>query len=123
MDFGNAPFHFLEQKMFGFGSKKKKATKKPAAKGKGKDKDKAKPKKVVKVVKVVKKGAKQAETAGPQQEQKKNKTLMDVMMEKAQNDPESLASITRAMLLEEQKDANVKLKEKLAADFGIRSKN
>jgi NADH dehydrogenase/NADH:ubiquinone oxidoreductase subunit G len=123
MYFGDAPFHPLEQNMFGFGSKKKKAAKKPAAKAKDKAKDKAKPKKVVKVVKVVKKGAQQAEATGAQQEQKAKKTLMDIMTEKAQNDPESLASITRAMLLEEQKDANVKLKEKLAADFGIRGKN
>jgi hypothetical protein len=100
--------------MFGFGSKKKTAAKKPVAK--------AKPKVVKKVVKVVKKVPRQAEVTA-QQEQKTNKTLMDVMMEKAQTDPESLASITRAMLLEEQKDANIKLKEKLAADFGIRGKS
>jgi len=93
--------------MFG----RKKAPKKPEVK-------------VVKrvVKKVVKKDAKQAEQAAAQ-EAKKPRGLIDVLTEKAQNDPESLAAITRALLLEEQKEANVKLKEKLAADFGIRGKS
>jgi len=100
--------------MFGFGKKKPAKSEAKAVK------------KVVVVKKVPKKKdpKKQVEAANiTQTAEIQERTLKDIMTERATSDPESLATIMRTMLLEEQKEANVKLKEKLAQDFGIKGKS